>query len=235
MQLITAYIFSWNEVELVHQVDKWWRDRFDVKFILYDNESDDKTPEIAAELGWEVRSYSTNNVYDEIARNKMLNNVWKDCDTEYCWVGDFDELPLFNQQQMLLHTFDYCKCKGISFFDNAPTIFQTTIGRADRWYNKTTLFKPSLVQEINYSLGCHSASPVAKYGSLVGIDGLLSLGHFKWYNPEFALRRINAQKVRVPASSIKRGICYHLMKDDDYLLREYEGNKLKSCPQVEVS
>ena len=68
---------------------------------VYDNESDDGTPDIARSNGCRVVSFSTSGKYDELALTKLRNSCWIDSPTPWVLVVDCDELACFSLSDLV--------------------------------------------------------------------------------------------------------------------------------------
>ena len=63
---------------------KWYRERFpNCLIIVYDNESTDRSVQIALENNCKVISYSTNNQLSDSKYLEIKNNCWKTDYTSY--------------------------------------------------------------------------------------------------------------------------------------------------------
>ena len=188
MRDITVYLLSFNESYLLPQVDKWWKDRFkNVKFVLYDNESTDNTVELAKERGWEVRNFHTEGMSDLIQMN-LKNECWKDCNTTWAWVSDFDELPGFAEESFdNFQDYAIIRLNGWEFIDAVYTIQEAKYGIQTDGYSKATLLQPSKMKETGYEAGAHKFKPVVKEGKIG--EKLLDLYHMKWFSPTHAINR----------------------------------------------
>ncbi len=211
MSKITVHLLSFNESFLLPQVDKWWRDRFsDIEFKLFDNYSIDDTPNLANDLGWKVQQFDTGGKMSDLIQYKIKNICWKNTDSEYVWVSDFDEVPHFDEYKLSQHDFNVVKCVGWEMIDNTPTIQEACYGFQNGGYSKCTLFKPYEIEDMNYEVGAHIANPVPKNGYRLKInDTDFDLLHMKWFNPHHALNRASLLGGRQSEDNIKKNWSYH--------------------------
>lgn len=207
--LITVYLLSYNEMFLLPQIDEWWCDRFKkVKFVLYDNESTDGTPELATKMGWKVISFKSEGMSDLI-QMEIKNKCWKDCQTKWAWVSDFDEVPGFNQKDLdnLNPEYSAVRLEGWEFIDSAHRIEDAQYAIQTDGYSKMCLIQPSKLEETNYEAGAHKSTPVFKEGELG--DKTLSLYHMKWFSPTHAINRALLLGNRQSKDNLKRGWSFH--------------------------
>lgn len=206
---ITVYLLSYNEKFLLPQINKWWRDRFNkVNFVLYDNDSNDGTPKMATELGWKVFTFKTEGMSDYVQMD-IKNKCWKNCETKWAWISDFDEVPLFTQKELdkLDPKYSAVRMNGYEFIDTAYTIEEAQYAIQTDGYSKMTLVQPSKLIETNYGAGAHKCNPVFKEGELG--EKILDLGHMKWFNPSHALNRAFLLGARQSEDNKKRNWSFH--------------------------
>jgi glycosyltransferase involved in cell wall biosynthesis len=174
---------AWNEEELLPVFLNHY-DKICSKIIVYDNESDDRTAEICdLHPLVERRVYKTDGQIRDDVYIEIKNNAWKEF-RDYDWVCvlDLDEFVYHENLELLLET---CKRKNISIPQttgysmwsesmpntNSPIWKQINKGIRDTWYDKTPIFDPKLIEDINYKHGCHACYPSGsivydKYSSL---------------------------------------------------------------------
>lgn len=227
---ITIYLLSYNESFLLPQVNKWWRERFtNLQFVVYDNESTDSTAELAKELGWEVRDFHTKGMSD-LVQMGIKNKCWKDCQTDFAWISDFDELPGFTQIELdeLSEEISAVRMKGYEFIDTAYIIQDAQFGIQTDGYSKMSLIRPSKILETNYEAGAHKANPVFKEGKLA--DKVLDLYHMKWFSPTHALNRALLLGNRQSEDNKKRKWSFHFALPVEEHLNYYKthfANRIK--------
>lgn len=162
---------AWNEEELLPVFLKHYEE-FCEKIIVYDNESDDRTPEICdAHPLVERRVYKTDGQIRDDVYLQIKNSAWKEF-RDYDWVCVLD-LDEFVYHPHLKEHLALCKMRGISipqttgysmWSDTMPTTEkpiweQITKGMRDTWYDKTPIFDPVLLEDIHYKHGCHACFP----------------------------------------------------------------------------
>jgi hypothetical protein len=206
--IIDAYTFCYNEqIRLKYYLNLYAP--LCRKITIYDNGSTDSSKEIATKYDnviWETETYNQNEINDKILTN-IKNNCWKQSkDADWVIVGDVDEIlyhndGLNNYLMYLLNEtnkriiratgFDMVSTKlpkhTGNFYDDKD--FQYGV-RNNEW-DKTCIFRPKSVVEINYGSGSHSCKPVingqrwrrrVKQVSLY--DGELKLLHYKYLSEE---------------------------------------------------
>ncbi len=162
---------AWNEEELMPIFLNHYEKICD-KIIVYDNESDDRTAEICDSHPLvERRVYKTDGQIRDDIYLDIKNNSWKDY-RYYDWVCVLD-LDEFIYHPNLHYFLESCKRKGISIPqtngysmwsedlpDSKENIWEVSSkGIRDTWYDKTPIFDPKLIQDINFKHGCHACFP----------------------------------------------------------------------------
>ena len=132
---------------------KWYRERFpNCLIIVYDNESTDRSVQIALENNCKVISYSTNNQLSDSKYLEIKNNCWKTATTDWVLVCDLDELLDINEN--ILNTTDYniIGGKGYEMCGNInDKIEDINQGVYTSGYSKLLCFNSKVVREINYT------------------------------------------------------------------------------------
>ncbi len=188
---ITIYSIAWNEVDILPQVHAYYLQRFpNAKFVLYDNNSTDGTPEMAKSLGYKVISFDTDGKMDDKTHMDIKNSCWKTCETKWAIVSDLDELLDVTEHDLSLNGFNVSQSNGYEMFGNTSIIDECKTGVESAGYSKVALFKPSHFKEMNFGAGAHTCDPAPMPGeSIAWRTSKVNLYHFKWSNPKRALER----------------------------------------------
>jgi hypothetical protein len=220
--MITVYLISYNEIYLLPQVDKWWRERFsDVRFKLYDNKSTDGTAQLAVSLGWDVELFDTGDRMNDRVHRDIKNNCWKNCATEFAWVSDMDELPGFCEYD-LNGDFDIAQCVGYDLIDDVENIEDARFIAPFEGLNKCCLLRPRYIQEMNYDAGAHAARPVPKDECKLIVDTEnFPLYHAKYFNPDYSVKRAELFAARQSQENKNNGWSWHFAAGKDFFTKHY--------------
>lgn len=163
--MITLYTIAYNEEIMLPKFIEWYRERFsDCKIVVYDNYSTDNTERIALDNNCEVIKYDSNCEIRDDLYLEIKNNCWKEAETDWVLICDVDELVNINEAQLKAED----KCSVVSFegwnlitMSDDPDIIYLNleIGSRAPQYDKYYLFNKTKIKEINYSAGCHYATP----------------------------------------------------------------------------
>ncbi len=206
--IIDAYTFCYNEeLRLKYYLNLYAP--LCRKITIYDNGSTDASKEIATKYDnviWETKTYNLNEINDQIL-TETKNNCWKQSkDADWVIVCDVDEIlyhedGLNNYLMYLLNETDK-KIIRATGFDMVSTELPTHTGnfydnkdfqygvRNKKYYDKTCVFSPSCIDEINYRPGAHRCRPVIQKKNSFSKKEIslhsseLKLLHYKYLNKE---------------------------------------------------
>lgn len=170
---IEAHIMVYNESETIHLTIKHYQ-QFCSKIIIHDNFSDDRTREVAEEMGCEVQLFGIKGQLSDAEYTRLKNNCWKGSNADWVIVCDADEILYVTELSgTILLTFGWNV-----FSENVPreTWSEIQTGFHDPQYSKLICFKPEAIKEINYVHGCHVAKPT---GSVIYSDTVTPLFHYR--------------------------------------------------------
>lgn len=154
------------------------------RVVLYDNFSDDRTKEIALELGAEVRVFGEKGQLSDKWYLKIKNHCWKDSEADWVIIVDADEIL---HAPMLYDKLYEAKEKGQTIFvtygwnvfsNEMPveSFLEIQTGFFDKNYSKTVIFNPKEIKEINFGYGSHESRP---RGNVVWSRDTLTLFHYR--------------------------------------------------------
>lgn len=233
---IVWYVLCWNEMPILPFMIDYWK-QIARKVIIYDNNSTDGTLEYLSTFDWiEVRKYpiDTNNTLNDGIHVVIKNNCWKEQKNkgvDFVIVSDLDEIiwakNLYNN---LLEYKKKCvsiiKPAGYDFVSQQFPIHSNlllhdqikTCCRFHRW-DKSIIFNPDLVDEINYRPGAHSCKPKIKTNYIV--DESLFLFHFKYLSPEYLIMKRFATKDRMSEINIKKKWGYEYRYNKEQIINQF--------------
>lgn len=201
-----------------------YRKRFpNCHIVVYDNESTDQTITIAKNNNCEIISYNTNNQISDSKYLEIKNNCWKSAKTDWVLVCDVDELLNITEDQLkeednsgitIIKSEAY---NMINMYDNFDLV-NIKHGSRCSPYDKSYLFKKSVISEIRYSPGCHSCSPlgIVRFGKQP-----YKLYHYKCINPDFHAARYKDYAGRLSAENIRNGWGSHYSQDEQAIKNGY--------------
>lgn len=196
---IDIYSFSWNESLILPYFLRYYENIVD-NIIFYDNGSTDGTIELLKNhpkvkmVPWEIVNESAFKT-----SGKIRNNMWKESIGEADWVivCDTDEFVYHKnlrdfleiQRKMgktLVQTIGY-EMVSDSFPTTSQQIYkEVRTGVRVPKYDKTIVFNPNKITEINYEMGSHKLNPV---GEIKYCEDKLFLLHYKFLGLDYLLKR----------------------------------------------
>lgn len=228
MKKVTIYLLGWNESALIRMIDAEWKRIFDDchQIVLLDNESDDGTPEIAKELGWEVRTFSTNGKMDDLTHIRVKESCWKDCQTDWCIVSDFDEITPLKFGR--LWDCNIVKCTGYEMFNDKMELDKVTQGVPSVGYSKVTAWKPKDFQHITIKAGQHEVTATPKEGVEIKWNTEeVPLYHFKWVSWEHGIERAHILAKKQSDYNKQMKWSFHFALADE-VHKDYYDNGMKN-------
>lgn len=227
--MIETFLISWNEKDRIKETVKHYSQFGKVN--LYDNYSDDGTPEIADKLGAFVQTFGKKGVLDDKEYLKIKNNVWKNSSADYVIVCDVDEILKVDVKILQRE-----HKKGVTIFNTFGwNVFSKTFTRNwinvntgvyDPNFSKKIIFSPKL-QGINYVYGCHECRP---QGDIRFSDTILPLFHFRNLDCDKLIQRHKEYRKRMSDFNKKLRLGYHYLTEETKKRKEWKDLLEKSEP-----
>jgi glycosyltransferase involved in cell wall biosynthesis len=200
---LTIYLLCYNEEVLLPNTLLHYKARFpNAKYIIIDNESTDRSRDIAIEAGCEIMTWKTDNIANIIKNTELKNNVWKSTPTDWVIIADMDEWIEFTEEDLetedkLGTTIVQFRAIQIVAESNSLTLDDLDLhslkhGYYDIWFNKHVCFKRSQIEEINFTRGAHKSNPFpkdkVKYSKKVYPFKHMNFLGFPWYEAKMKAR-----------------------------------------------
>lgn len=225
-----AFILAWNESETIQMTIDYYLSICD-RVTLFDNYSDDGTPDLAARSGAIVKPFGIPGVLDDREYTKLKNNCWKGSTAEWVYVVDADEIVnRFDREEEKARGTTILRTYGWQVFSRGIPHFESrnVLGFHDPNYSKLCCFRPDQIKEINYVHGCHIAKPVGNAKMSVTQTTLF---HFRNIGgPDRLVRRHADYRARLSDWNKRWNAGVHYTHDDDRRIREWEEQFQKSGP-----
>jgi glycosyltransferase involved in cell wall biosynthesis len=214
---IECYLIAWNEKDIIGLTIKHYLS-FCSKVTLYDNFSDDGTPEIAKSLGAEVITFGRKGELNDAEYLKIKNRAWKKSKADFVIIVDADEI-LEPPTEFDCTIF---KTKGFNIYSHdmpKESYSEILTGIEDDNYSKAVIFSPKHITDINYSYGAHSCDPK---GIVVYSKETLTLFHYRAIGgPERLVERHAKYRKRLGYINKSLGLGSHYNYTDERRIREW--------------
>jgi hypothetical protein len=229
--MITIYSLMFNEEVMLPYFLKHYQSMFPgCKIVLYDNESTDNSVAIAKAAGCEVRTYYTRGKLDDLTYLEIKNNCWKDADTNWVAVVDVDEHLQITEKDLIReenegHNVLIFEGFNMVNLQNDLKIDTIETGVRATSYDKLYCFNKKHISAINYSPGCHGASPA---GKISFSKRTYVAKHYKYVNLNYMINRHAMFAKRLSDSNKKRGYAVHYSYPPERIKQEFENARLNA-------
>lgn len=218
---VEVFFVAWNDVHLLPYTVRFYRERLGLaglRITVFDNESDDGTPELARALGCRVISYSTGGHLDDRTNMDLKNNCFKTSEADWIIIVDLDEwvdvrpidLDLYEAAGVTI-----VKTEGVTLvwesdtldLNELPMTVQGDIDLTSK-YSKPCLFDKRSITEFNSGPGGHVASPEGHVKWLADATPPIlppRLYHAKYFNETYLLERTMASNKRLSEENKSNG------------------------------
>ena len=212
----TVFTICWNEEYILPYFLRHYA--FADRIFIYDNESDDRTREIAtADPRVTFRTFSTGNEQNNLAMRTIKNQCWKGCDSDWVIVVDVDE---FLDARKAME--QYCgrnvviRPKGLHMIGRGEPVDKISLAIRSPAYDKPCCFSPK-IGEINYNFGAHDAKPI-------GHEAFINTGilrHYAFLSEEYLLSRWRRYAARISKFDIDHTIGHEYMAEEQRIRNWY--------------
>lgn len=223
-QLIHVYAIAWNEEVMLPHFIRHYRERFPgCPITILDNGSTDRTREVATDAGCELVAFESGGQLDDDAYLRVKESCWRDCREPWAVVVDADEFVAADRGMLESCGADVIKCRGYNMVcDGVDSIAAARRGVLAWQYGKMCVLRPDRIARMNWSHGCHRASPAGKSGRAAAIaDGICPLWHMRFPSVEYVWQRHLAYQQRMSAFNRANGLGAHYWQSRESIAAEY--------------
>jgi len=217
---MTVFTITYNEELMLPYFVNHYRSRFtNCKIVVYDNESTDKTVDIAERLGCKVLTYTTGNRLNDLMYLQIKNNCWKN---ELGWViiADCDEFVDINEADLINEQASIIRFKAFNMVNHNDdlNIDEIKYGVRSESYDKAYCFNASKLDEIGYGAGCHWCAPK---GLVEHSEKYYLAYHYKYINIDYMINRHATFANRLSDENIRNGWGIHYMYGEEQITNEF--------------
>lgn len=245
---IDLYAACWNEERIIPFFLRHYEPLVD-RIVIYDDQSTDRSVELlraspkveVRPLGREAESFLD-------AHLTLFETCWHESRGRADWVClvDLDEFLFHPDWHRYLAA---QKDAGVAMiqalgFDMVSETFppsgaalatSLTRGHRDLHLDKTGLFAPDAIEEINHCVGRHRCAPVGRL--VLPPQYSLQLRHYKTLGLDYLLTRAHALARRLTGNDLARGWGVHNLRDDNSIRAHFQEllSRAQSVPSPSVT
>lgn len=224
--MVEAHLLAWNEAEIIRFVLSHYR-QFCAKIVVHDGYSDDGTPDIARDMGAEVRQFGKPGEFCDRTNRDLKNACWRRSKADWCIVGDCDEILYYPDMVMVMeearrrgHTI--FPTKGWDVFSHQmpqASLLELSTGFHNGNYSKRIIFNPQAITDMRYTYGGHEARPMGNV-SWSPVDFIV-LHYRNIGGPDRLIQRHALYRPRLSEINRSYGMGYHYNFDDQKRVKEW--------------
>tara|TARA_B100001123_G_C15296832_1_gene1019518 strand:- start:1632 stop:2399 length:768 start_codon:yes stop_codon:yes gene_type:complete len=223
---------------LPHTIEHYRRNIPNAKIIILDNESTDKSVEIAKSLDCEIISWRSPRWegMDEFKLSNLRRNCWKKINTGWIIVTDMDEWLCVTEKELeneLNNNVSILNVVGINMVGESQQLNLSDIKlhcikkyNLDPYRSRDKCFLREKINNINFNLGAHHAIPDGniKYSTKIYFNKHMEMLGEKYYVNKHVKRtqRVQNQRKKHPK------VCAHYTDDINCLKKTYRDNLEKA-------
>lgn len=238
---IHLYSACWNEERIIPFFLRHYEPLVD-RLIIYDDQSTDRSLELLrASPKVELRSLPREADSFLDAQVTLFETCWQESRENADWVclADLDEFlfhPDWHHYLAAQKEAGATIIKAVGYemvsedFPPAGAALPNTLTRGLRDYHldKSLLFAPDAIEQINYTVGRHLCSPAGRV--VKPPQDHLQLRHYKNLGLDYLLARTHALAGRVTGEDRARGWSTHYLRDDDSIRAHFHEHLTQAQP-----
>lgn len=221
--IIYINVLCYNESIMLPMFHKWYSKRFpSAQFIVYDNYSTDGSAHIAVDLGMSVLRYDSDDKLSDLHFLAIKNNSFKH-NKGWNIVIDMDEWLDITEQDLIdehrkgtsiISTVGY----NMANVDALQDYTYVDKGIYEHLYSKLVCINSSMIEEMNYRPGAHTASPI---GNVKYSDRKYTLRHMIYMDVENMIQRYKLFDSRRNDHNRANAFGTHYQKNEDQIRAEF--------------
>jgi hypothetical protein len=238
---IHLYAACWNEERIIPFFLQHYAPLVD-RIIIYDDHSTDRSVELLrASPKVDVRPFRREAESYLDAHLILFETCWQESRGRADWVClvDLDEF-LFHPDWH--HYLAAQKDTGVTVIQalgyemvsetfppvGADLANTLTRGQRDLHLDKTGLFAPDAIEQMNHIVGRHRCSPVGRV--VPPVHYCMQLRHYKTLGLDYVLARAHALAGRITGDDLARGWSVHYLRDDDSIRAHFQEQLAQAKP-----
>lgn len=227
---IELFLLCYNEERMILHTLNYYS-KFCSKITIIDNESTDNTLNIVKKFDSNIEIinlYTDGEIRDDLTAN-IKNNCWKGSNADYVIVCDMDE---FLYDENLIEKLKTAKKNNViipvvtgynmisDYFPNNYDLLitdQVKYGIRDRMFDKSIIFNPKMLIDVNYQPGCHSCAPDFNQEKVVDFLVEFKLLHYKYIDKEYLYQKHKTYSNRLSSINKEKRYGYEYLLGNDFI------------------
>jgi glycosyltransferase involved in cell wall biosynthesis len=198
---------------------------------VFDNNSTDRSVEIARALGATVFQFNSDDKYREDILTHLRNTCWRESKADWAIVTDVDEFVYHRGLELAL-TRSYGTVIMPRMFEMVSDVFPTTNGQiyeevkmGVELRGKMCIFKPKDITAMNFDPGNHFARPEGDFKLDVKTE-IITL-HYKYLSLEYLIKRYDELNLRQSEENKLNNWSWHMSKSPEEFQKDFEEMKTR--------
>lgn len=176
---VEVFALCYNEAGILRDFIDHYKKHFAAEITIFDNYSTDNSRNIIEDNGCTCIPYDSNNEINEHIYLNIKNHCWKQSTADFVIVVDIDE---FLEVEFNCSKYSIINTKGYDMIG----ALDSRLGAENTLFNKTVMFRPKYIKEINYKPGCHACDP---QGVIYGSKEIAKLLHRKYISERYLYKK----------------------------------------------
>ena len=240
--MIQLYLYCYNEELIIENTILHYKKMFPtIQITILDNESTDKSAEIARNLGCTIKTIDTGNILNIFTFHNIRNELWRTSSADWIIICDMDEYLCMNQKDLddeEKNGTTLIKTQGYNMVgdSHSPVLDDIKIGEIDKGfkdnhYSKTICFNRNFIHHMRYGAGGHKCFPVGQ--RVQYSNKTYPLYHFKYLGFEYLFQNYKINFNRSHAMR-EHGMSLHYNDDKGKIRKTMEdvNKKARHLPSL---
>lgn len=245
---IDLYTLCFNEIDILPFIVDYWKRLPLNKVVVFDNFSTDGSITYLKQFPFvEVRYFKTEGMNDIVQAN-IKNLAWRESKgkADYVIVCDMDEvlyskdlnktlLKMKEGGYNVLGTPWYACCfdkrpsytEGKLLHELGDKFYRQSVNRTHPHLGKFMLFDPNLIDNMQYSVGCHIAHPLPQM-KLLETNDVVAIHVNKGLSEDYFVERRKVMCKNLSETNNRYGLCFEYHRDEETTRNEYRENQSKA-------
>ena len=228
---IHVFLLCNNEEAIIRQTIEHYQRLGSNDITIFDNESTDKSREIAEQMNCKIIPVVTDGLMNEFVLTNLKNQCWNNISSGWCIVADMDEWLFVSNEELLSEDergTTILSVEGHNMVSQSNSVLLTDIDlhnvRSGYPYSresKNICFKRPDIEQMNYDYGAHNCNPS---GNIRFSEKQYRLNHMAWLGLPYILDKMKRRQERAEYLKNQYGINRHYFETEEFFIQQYREN-----------